>query len=132
MTYLWSTGVSTSSILVNPTTTRTYSLTGTDANGCESTVQYSVKVIICTGIGELSERPSLKLYPNPSSGRLLIKADKASEIAIYSMSGQLVLQLSLDAKTNFEEQIQDLAEGIYSVKQSTEDGLFQQKLIIQK
>ncbi len=132
LTYLWSTGVSTSSILVNPTTTRTYSLTGTDANGCESTVQYSVKVIICTGIGELSEHPSLKLYPNPSSGRLLIKADKASEIAIYSMSGQLVLQLSLDAKTNFEEQIQDLAEGIYSVKQSTEDGLFQQKLIIQK
>jgi hypothetical protein len=48
------------------------------------------------------------------------------------MSGQLVLQLSLDAKTNFEEQIQDLAEGIYSVRQSTEDGLFQQKLIIQK
>ena len=36
-TYLWNTGATTTSITVSPSTTTTYSVTGTDANGCIKT-----------------------------------------------------------------------------------------------
>ena len=36
-TYLWNTGATTTSITVNPSTTTTYSVSGTDANGCIKT-----------------------------------------------------------------------------------------------
>ncbi|GAB2558432.1 hypothetical protein GCM10027190_05260 [Spirosoma areae] len=42
--YLWSTGASTPSITVNPTTTTTYSVTVTNASGCASTTSVTVTV----------------------------------------------------------------------------------------
>ncbi|WP_178988434.1 T9SS type A sorting domain-containing protein [Winogradskyella schleiferi] len=44
-TYLWSTGETTTSILVNPTETTTYTITGFLSNGCESTAQVIVTVV---------------------------------------------------------------------------------------
>ena len=42
--YVWSTGNTTSSITVNPVTTTTYTVTGTDANGCSNTASTIVTV----------------------------------------------------------------------------------------
>ena len=44
-TYLWSTGDSSSSIVVSPLETTTYMVTGFSANGCETTAQVEVTVI---------------------------------------------------------------------------------------
>ena len=44
-TYSWSNGESTSSIIVCPDTTTTYTLTATDANGCEVSVDWTVEVL---------------------------------------------------------------------------------------
>ncbi|PYE81698.1 putative secreted protein (Por secretion system target) [Winogradskyella epiphytica] len=43
-TYLWSTGETSNTIEVSPTETTTYSVTGTSAFGCESTVEVTVSV----------------------------------------------------------------------------------------
>ena len=42
--YLWSTGSSSSSITVNPTSNATYSITGTGVNGCIKTETFTVQV----------------------------------------------------------------------------------------
>ena len=42
--YLWSTGATTAAITVSPTTTTTYTVTGTDAYGCTGTVSITVIV----------------------------------------------------------------------------------------
>ncbi len=42
--YLWSTGATTASISVNPTTTTTYNVTATNANGCTDVDQVTVTV----------------------------------------------------------------------------------------
>lgn len=42
--YVWSTGNTTSSITINPATTSTYTVTGTDANGCSSATSITVTV----------------------------------------------------------------------------------------
>jgi len=131
-TYQWSTGVSTSSIQVNPNTTRTYTVTGTDVNGCQSSAQYTVRVIACTGIESLSNLSSFRLYPNPSTGAVQLKAEEESMVLIYTMNGQLLYNLELTANTHYQMQLKDLAEGIYfvTVKGTTESK--QLKLIIQK
>ncbi len=43
--YLWNSGEVTSSIYVNPSTTTAYTVTGTDANGCSNTAQFTVNVL---------------------------------------------------------------------------------------
>jgi len=43
-TYSWSTGQNTSSITVTPDSTTTYTVTGTDANGCSNTADVTVTV----------------------------------------------------------------------------------------
>jgi hypothetical protein len=44
VTYVWNTGATTDAITVSPTTTTTYTVTGTDANGCVNTDQVTVTV----------------------------------------------------------------------------------------
>ncbi|PLW92354.1 MAG: hypothetical protein C0592_11070 [Marinilabiliales bacterium] len=44
-TYVWSTSATGSPITVNPATTTTYSVTGTDANGCSNTADVTVTVL---------------------------------------------------------------------------------------
>jgi hypothetical protein len=44
VTYVWSNGVSTATQTVSPTFTTTYTVTGTDANGCSATDQVTVTV----------------------------------------------------------------------------------------
>jgi hypothetical protein len=43
-TYVWNTAETTSSIYAAPTTATTYTVTGTDANGCSNTATYAVSV----------------------------------------------------------------------------------------
>ena len=44
VSYSWNTGSTDESITVHPTATTTYTVTGTDANGCESTAQVTITV----------------------------------------------------------------------------------------
>jgi sugar lactone lactonase YvrE len=55
LTYSWSTGATTDSILVSPTTTTNYSLTGSDINNCKNSFTISVAV----------SNPQLTLTANP-------------------------------------------------------------------
>lgn len=48
-TYQWSTGETTSNIIVSPTATTTYTVTGTDANGCSNVATQSINVLNFTG-----------------------------------------------------------------------------------
>jgi len=44
-TYLWSTGSTATPITVTPTATTSYSVTGTDANGCKNTASASISIM---------------------------------------------------------------------------------------
>ncbi|MBK8624342.1 MAG: hypothetical protein IPN86_01800 [Saprospiraceae bacterium] len=43
-TYVWSNGATTATITVNPSATTTYSVTTTDANGCQGSTSMTVTV----------------------------------------------------------------------------------------
>lgn len=45
VSYVWSTSATSTSVTVNPTSSQTYSVVGTDANGCTNSTTYSVTVV---------------------------------------------------------------------------------------
>lgn len=130
-TYTWSNGAVGNSITVNPTTTRTYTCLGADQNGCEGDVQYSIRVIACTGLSELSGINDLQIYPNPAVGTVFIKGNKATGLDLLSETGQVIAQYQLTQNNLFELQINQLSAGIYIIRASTEGKYTYHKLVVQ-
>ncbi len=115
-TYTWSGSVS-DGVTFSPTVTNTYTVTGTDVNGCMNTAALSVTVSACTGINNVSENiAQFVVYPNPNSGDFTISltgTNKTPSVEIYNTIGKLVYKDILTAeKNNFNT---NLAAGIYFI-----------------
>jgi len=54
VTYLWNTGATTSAIVVSPSVTTNYTVTGTDGNGCSNTASLTLTVNNCPGTTSLT------------------------------------------------------------------------------
>lgn len=79
-TYVWTPDplvpcIDCSSVDVSPTTTTTYLVMGTDANGCSATDEVTVTVDICNDIQQILAT-QVHIYPNPTSGNLIITLPK--------------------------------------------------------
>ena len=130
--YSWSTGATTASIVVSPTVTTTYTLTGTDNNGCSKTVNVTQYVNACTGIAQIANVDELlSIYPNPSNGNFTIKAQTALAISIVNETGQLVKHLGVDENSNAVT-ISNLASGIYVVIIEKDGNLATKKIVVTK
>lgn len=94
--YSWNTGELTPSIIVSPTVTTSYTVTGVDINNCESTVVIQQNVSDCVGLEEsVNTSTDMVVYPNPNNGDFNIKLSNFSEnteIEIYSSLGELILK----------------------------------------
>src|SRR5581483_6100539 len=72
--YSWSNGASTSSVVVTPSASTVYTVTGTTA-GCSRSSTVSVSVVICTGlVSANSLNPEIKIFPNPNTGEFSIQS----------------------------------------------------------
>jgi hypothetical protein len=117
-TYTWNTSVIGSSVSVSPSVTTSYTVTGTDANGCENTAIITQSVSNCAGITGYTVNPGLTVYPNPNNGILIVDVPEYNmntAVTISNVLGQLVLteQISQE-KTQIS--IQNLENGIYFVE----------------
>jgi hypothetical protein len=63
--YTWNPGGIGNSIVINPTVTANYTVTGVDANGCENTAVLSQSVSACSGLNESNYSSLVQIYPNP-------------------------------------------------------------------
>ncbi len=119
--YTWDTGSNLTTISVSPTTTTTYTLMGTDANGCSSSTTITQNVSTCTGVNSLAEalEANYSMYPNPSNGilnvDLVAEAFEATTIEITNALGQVMLNEKLNTlHSTFN--IQYFSNGVYFVK----------------
>jgi hypothetical protein len=111
-TYSWSTGQTTSAIVITPTSSGTYTVLGT-ASGCQNTAGVFINVSLCTGISENFSSASFDIYPNPSSGKFVISSDKKiTDVSVYNLLGELVVK----ANDNSSIDIADKPNGVYFVK----------------
>lgn len=132
-TYTWNTGPTTPTISVHPQTTTTYSITGTDINGCENVSSLQVKVNLCSGIGEIAaEDKNIMIYPNPNNGNFIVVSKTEQHLKLVSSLGQILRLIDLNESNNYRVSITDLANGIYFIMSENNSDKVLQKLIVTK
>ena len=117
LSYIWNTTATSAAIAVSPTITTTYTVNGTDANGCGNAATITQAVSACTGLDNLSSGIQLlafQVYPNPSNGNFEIVVDEEAELIITNGLGQIIQERKLIAgKNNID--LSNYANGIYFI-----------------
>lgn len=109
--YLWSNGAQTLSIENLPA--GTYSLTVTDANGCEILQTFEV-LNGTTSTGDINEKSTLSLFPNPTSGQLQIEANqRIDNLILYDLAGQEIWKYEGVSDSQIKLDFNFLAAGCY-------------------
>lgn len=117
--YTWSPIGTGSSISVSPNVTTTYTVTGTDANGCENNSTVTQDVSLCTGINQITNSSkTITIFPNPSSSNITIQTEEdIREVFIFNTLGALV---QTEKENIFS--VEQLSAGVYMLYIKTEKG----------
>jgi hypothetical protein len=119
-------------INVTPALVTTYTVTGTDVNGCTNKSTVVQNVEICLGLHDVKTSSGTKIYPNPTAGLFTVELNSSElkTIQVIDFTGRVILtQSSNDEKMDIN--INGLANGIYYVKIQTEAGVELVKIIKQ-
>ena len=114
-TYTWSTTDNTTAVAVSPTIQTTYTVNGTDVNGCSNTTTVTQDVSLCTGIASLSNTSLINLYPNPNNGLFTIELTSTSKVIVTNALGQIVIEATFEAGKHSLD-IHNEATGVYFVR----------------
>lgn len=108
-----------SALNVSPGVTTTYSVQGTDHNGCKSdVVSITLQVNLCTGMREDLEHGSeVSVYPNPGPGvfTVLLRNWAGAKYELTDISGSVILT-GFTPHEEFTIDIQELPKGMYFFK----------------
>lgn len=130
-TYTWSTGNNSPSIIVTPTTTTDYTISGT-SNQCSTSVVVTQTVDLCTGIATIqTNENAVSVFPNPNNGQFTISSQNSDNATfyIYNQLGELVKHQTLN--TNQTVIDTELSDGVYHVKVLFKDNsTFVTKIVI--
>lgn len=114
-TYTWTGGV-TNAAAFSPTATDTYTVSGTDGNGCRDTASVRVVVKTCTGIQGVSHDARVVAYPNPASERVIVTSSGIpTSVQMQNIAGETVLDATVTGHRTYLD-IQKLPAGVYFVK----------------
>lgn len=126
-TYNWSTGATTQTI--NVTSTNTYSVEVTNAAGCSSSDTLVVTIDPCLSVNELTNT-LFEMYPNPANTNFTIVSPYTGSIRMIGLNGQEVLNSALNGKLTID--LNSVANGVYNVIVTTENGTSSKRLIVNK
>jgi hypothetical protein len=113
-----------SPINVRLTTSTTFTVIGTGANGCSGKAVLSQNVDACTGISEAqAQLTGVHVYPNPTNGVFTVelKAGSLKSVVISDVTGRKVLEVSGNT-SSAEVDLTELANGIYYAAVVSENG----------
>ncbi len=121
-------GPNVSGGVLNPSATGTFNPVYTFTNsstGCSNSATTSVVVSFCTDIiSQTAKSASLKVYPNPNYGTFTIETGNSlrKTIELTDLTGRIVYKETTDGET-INMNITELANGVYHVRISSENGI---------
>lgn len=135
-TYVWSNGDigEYAGIVVSPLTATTYYVTVSNPP-CTATAEASITITI-TGVEDY-EQSDLKLYPNPTNGIVNVEFEmgneqwKDVEIQIFDMYGKLLRTIPVNDST-IQTDMSPFADGVYTLRIKTQDGVVTRKIVKQR
>lgn len=122
--YSWSNGETTKNIA--DLDFGTYTVTIVDANGCSKTESFNVDDI--TSVKSLSETSLISVYPNPASEYVNIETRLPWVAKLVSLDAKAVAQFQ--GNGNRMIKLDPNLVGIYFLVITTEEGVYQTKLIL--
>ncbi len=117
--YTWNTSSTNTVIAISPTITTSYTVIGTDDNGCTNSSTITQNVSVCTNINQLAfYRNELTIFPNPVINDLTIHSDMTIEkITIYNSLGAIV-----QSEFNPSFSVSNLTTGVYMIAVKSSQG----------
>jgi hypothetical protein len=112
--YVWNPGGTGSVIVVSPSVSTTYTVTGTDLNNCPDSDTLTEIVTTCTGLKILNEKSEILIYPNPTSGEIKIEnCIEGSNIFLFDLLGQIIYEGRSNHNGSLVIDISGKAKGVY-------------------
>lgn len=128
-TYTWSTTENTNNIAVSPTIQTTYTVIGTDVNGCSNSSIVTQSVSLCTGITQLINESSVSVFPNPFNDVITIRNSFGNySITIVDVLGKVVIELMSSAQETSID-LSYLNQGFYQLIVKGDSKSYTQKII---
>ena len=130
-TFTWSTTENTNSIVVTPTVTTSYSVTGIDNNGCSNSSTITQSVSLCTGIAQLANESLVSVFPNPFLNIITIKTSTTKNtIIIVDVLGKVVYEKQ-SLSNKIEMDLSYLNSGFYQLFVTGDHNSYSRKIIKQ-
>lgn len=140
-TYTWSNGDSDNNILIDAQeqgiNSTAYTLTVTNANGCEGSSSIMVTVDACAGIGEPDAKTGISIFPNPNHGEFTLAIANAAQgiarITVANTTGKVIYSGAIVLSGTYQTEnisLGSIGSGIYLLKVETNEGTSLQKLVI--
>lgn len=134
-TYSWSgTVVGTGSqVVVSPSVTTTYTVIGTTAAGCSSSMTAQARIQNCVGVAEQNLQGfAIDIYPNPNAGEFFVRSNADIQLRLVNSIGQEIRVFKLDATNDYKMDVRDLSNGVYFLMGETSNSKVHQKIIVGK
>lgn len=116
-TYQWNNLSTAPTLTIKPSVTTSYTVTGTDVNGCKGTAVITQTVSECIGINEQFLSSKIEIYPNPNNGLFTIRVTAAdgADLEIFNATGSLVY-LTQAVNTDTLIDLRELPGGLYYLR----------------
>lgn len=118
-TYTWNTSSNNATITISPSVTTTYTVNGTDANGCSNTAMITQSVSTCAGINNpalSAQNTAFSIYPNPFNNKITVTTDGLKQpVIIYNIMGSVIYNNVLEVEKT-EIDLSKEQSGIYFIR----------------
>jgi hypothetical protein len=117
LSYTWSTGANSSSVAVTPSTTTSYTVTGTNSSGCMSSASITQSASICGGLYDVEQVSNTKIFPNPTKNILNLKFSSREdiELQLIDLLGKVILREKFRSDEH-SIKMEVYPDGVYFIK----------------